>query len=200
MFYDPLSQDHGLRHTPLKALVIPRPIGWISTVNKQGQPNLAPYSFFNLVCDAPAMVQFSSSGEKDSLRNCEATGEFVANLVSARQTQEMNASSAALPSQVNEFDYAGLTAAPSQSVTPPRVAGAPASLECKVHDIIELPSSQPGRRNAMVLGLVTGIHIDDSYIKDGMVDQEAMLLLARCGYRDYTQVDKVFELSRPGET
>ncbi len=199
MYYEPLTQDHGLRHTPLKALVFPRPIGWISTVNAQGQPNLAPYSFFNLVSDAPAMVEFCSSGEKDSLRNCEATGEFVANLVSARQTQQMNASSTALPSEVNEFEFAGLQAVASQSVKAPRVDGAPASLECKVHDIIELPSSQPGRRNAMVLGLVTGVYIDDTYIKDGMVDQAAMTLLARCGYRDYAKIERVFELGRPDD-
>jgi flavin reductase (DIM6/NTAB) family NADH-FMN oxidoreductase RutF len=199
MYYQPLTQDHGLRHSPLKALVIPRPIGWISSLDSQGRLNLAPYSFFNIVCDAPAMVMFSSSGEKDSLRNCQETGEFVANFVSARQTGAMNASSAAVPSQVNEFELAGLQPVASHSVAAPRVKDAPAALECKLHDIIELPSTEPGRRNAMVLGLVTGIFIDDAYIKDGMVDQEAMQALARCGYRDYATVERVFEIGRPDD-
>src|SRR5437764_4581470 len=127
-FYEP-RLGHGLPHDPFKAIVAPRPIGWISTTDPDGRVNLAPYSFFNAFCDAPPIVGFSSSGRKDSQRNVEATGEFVANLATRRQAEAVNLTSAALPHGVNEFEAAGLAAAPSRLVKPPRVADAPAALE-----------------------------------------------------------------------
>src|SRR3954464_10966479 len=129
-FYEP-KEGHRLPHDPFKAIVAPRPIGWISTVDARGCGNLAPYSLFNAFCDSPPIVGFSSSGRKDSQRNVEETGEFVANLATRRQADAMNLTSAALPHGVNEFEAAGLTAAPSRLVTPPRVADAPAALECQ---------------------------------------------------------------------
>src|SRR5262245_52108109 len=121
-FYEP-RHGHGLPHDPFKAIVAPRPIGWISTVDVDGRPNLAPYSFFNAFCESPPMVGFSSGGRKDSQRNAEATGEFVFNLATRRQAEAMNLTSAPLPVGVSEFDAAGLTALPSRLVRPPRVAG-----------------------------------------------------------------------------
>src|SRR3954471_3049323 len=136
-FYEP-RHGHGLPHDPFKAIVAPRPIGWISSVDVNGVVNLAPYSFFNAFCDAPPIVGFSSSGRKDSQRNIEATGEFVANLATMRHAQAVNGSSAPVPPDINEMDLVGLTAAPSRLVKPPRVAEAPAALECKLLLILPL--------------------------------------------------------------
>src|SRR3954467_9243593 len=135
-FYEP-RLGHGLPHDPFKAIVAPRPIGWISTVDAEGRPNLAPYSFFNAFCDSPPVVGLSSSGHKDSQRNVEETGEFVANLATRRQAEAMNQTSAALPHGVNEFEAARPAAAPSLLVRPPRVADAPAALECRL--LLALP-------------------------------------------------------------
>ena len=136
-FYEP-AKGHNLPHDPFKAIVAPRPIGWISSQDAEGRLNLAPYSFFNAVCDRPPMVMFSSSGWKDSVANIKATGEFVCNLVTRPLAEKMNQTSATLPHGASEFDFAGLAAAPSRIVSPPRVAGAPAALECKLVEIIQL--------------------------------------------------------------
>src|SRR5260221_1356786 len=128
-FYEP-RLGHGLPHDPFKAIVAPRPIGWISSIDSEGRVNLAPYSFFNAFCDTPPIVGFSSSGRKDSQRNVEATGEFVANLATMRQAQAMNLTSAPLPAGVNEMEFAGLSAAPCRLVKPPRMPDAPAALAC----------------------------------------------------------------------
>src|SRR6478672_11479399 len=130
-FYEPKA-GHRLPHDPFKAIVAPRPIGWLSTVDAEGRMNLAPYSFFNAFCDDPPIVGFSSTGRKDSQRNIEATGEFVANLATMRHAQAMNMTSAPVPHEVNEMELAGLTPAPSRLVKPPRVADAPAALECRL--------------------------------------------------------------------
>src|SRR5262245_58067249 len=135
-FYEP-KDGHRLPHDPFKAIVAPRPIGWISSIDAEGRVNLAPYSFFNAFCDSPPIVGFSSSGRKDSQRNVEATGEFAANLATRRQAEAMNRTSAPFPHGVNEFEAAGLRAAPSRLVKPPRVADAPAALECKL--LLPLP-------------------------------------------------------------
>jgi flavin reductase (DIM6/NTAB) family NADH-FMN oxidoreductase RutF len=197
-FYEPRN-GHGLPHDPFKAIVAPRPIGWISSIDAEGRVNLAPYSFFNAFCEAPPVVGFSSGGGKDSQRNVEATGEFVCNLVTRKHAQAMNLTSAPFPHGVNEFEAAGLAAAPSRLVRPPRVAGAPAALECKL--ILALPLKDlDGRptQSTLILGQVVGIHIDPAFLKDGLFDVAAARTVARCGYRgDYTEVAHVFEMLRP---
>lgn len=198
-FYRP-EDGHRLPHDPLKAIVAPRPIGWISTVDSEGRVNLAPYSFSNMVCDVPPMLMFSSYGWKDSVRNIQETGEFVANLVVETLGQAMNQTSAAVPHEVDEFELAGLAKAPSTLVRPPRVAAAPAALECKsvsiqrLHDVRGEPAS-----NYMVIGQIVGVHIKPAYLADGIFDTAAARPLARCGYRgDYASVDRLFEMIRPG--
>jgi flavin reductase (DIM6/NTAB) family NADH-FMN oxidoreductase RutF len=200
MFYRPGVDPHGLAFNPFKALVAPRPIGWISTLDADGRPNLAPYSFFNAVADAPPMVLYGSSGRKtdrdegkDTLANIRATGEFVVNVTSHALRQAMNASSASLGPEVDEFRHAGLTPAPSRVVAPPRVAEAPASLECRLWRVVELP----GADNAIAIGEVVGIHIAPEVIVEGRVDVTLYQPLARLGYRDYSAVTEVFALERP---
>lgn len=198
MFYEPKNNDHGLPHGPFKSLVAPRPIGWISTVSKSGVANLAPYSFFNALADDPPVVMFSSSGRKDSLINAEETGEFVCNISSYELVQEMNLSSAALAADVDEFEHAGVEKAECQIVNVPRVAKAPAALECKTFKVIDLPGydGKPNLYQA-VLGVVVGIHIADEMIVDGLVDTKKLHQLARLGYMDYLSVEDVFTLKRP---
>lgn len=145
MFYEP-SKGHGLPHDPSKAIVAPRPIGWISTLNAAGEINLAPYSFFNAVSTRPFIVWFSSEGEKDSATFAQETGEFVANLVSRDLAEKMNRTSVSAPRGVNEFVYADLAMAPSRLVAPPRVAAAPAALECQVTEVFRPRGSMERRR------------------------------------------------------
>ncbi|WP_350334750.1 flavin reductase family protein [Coralliovum pocilloporae] len=198
MYYDAVKNDHTLPHDPFKALVGPRPIGWISSVGKDGSVNLAPYSFFNAVASRPHLVMFSSQGRKDSLLNIEETGAFVCNMASYALRDAMNATSAPVEREVNEFELAGLTMADSVSVPVPRVAEAPAALECRYLQTVPLTVlSGESAEHWMVIGQVTGIHIDDAYLKDGLVDSEKMQLLARLGYMDYSTVDRVFSLNRP---
>ena len=205
MYYDIESGRHGLKHDPFKALIVPRPIGWIGTVGANGVPNLAPYSFFNAVSDQPPVVLFSSGGHKDSLRNIEETGEFTCSLSTYALRDQMNMSSAPVVRGVDEFALAGLTAAPSTSVKAPRVAESPAAFECRHWKTVELPEpvQRPGRRPhpryTVVFGLVVGIYIDDAYLKDGLVDTAAMRPLARLGYMDYAVVtpETTFSLNRP---
>ena len=198
MFYEPRLRNHGLRHDPLKALVAPRPIGWISSLSATGLINLAPYSFFNMVSDGPPIVMFSSGGRKDSLVNAEETGEFVCNIVTETFAQAMNISSASVAPDVNEFDLAGLAMEASQVVRPPRVKGIPSALECKVTSIHRLAGidGQPGPYT-MVLGEVVGVHVDPAIIRDGRINSTEFRLLARLGYMDYAVVDRVFALERP---
>lgn len=202
MFYRPGRDPHGLAHNPFKALVAPRPIGWISTLDPEGRRNLAPYSFFNAIADTPPMVLYSSTGHKvgtegerkDTAANIRATEEFVVNVVPFALRDAMNRSSAPLPAGTDEFTAAGLTPAPSREVAPPRVAEAPAALECRVWRIIDLP----GEANILVIGTVVGIHIDASVIREGLVDVTLYAPLARLGYHDYSAVHEVFQLVRPG--
>lgn len=204
MFYRTDVNDHGLPHDPFKACVVPRPIGWISTLSPAGVHNLAPYSFFNGVATAPPMVMFASNGRqphgaKDSLANVEETGEFVANLATWDLRDAMNRSSAPLGPDVDEFAFAGLEALPATLVRPVRVAGAPVHLECVHHQTVDLPSNDPGGRNAIVIGQVVGVHIDDGLISDGILDLSRVQPLARLGYFDYTVVNEMFSMSRPKE-
>ncbi|RWH69548.1 MAG: flavin reductase family protein [Mesorhizobium sp.] len=197
MFYEP-SKGHGLPHDPSKAIVAPRPIGWISTVNKAGEVNLAPYSFFNAFSTRPFIVWFSSEGEKDSATFAEETGEFVANLVSRDLAEKMVRTAVDAPRGVTEFDYADLTMAPSRLVAPPRVAAAPAALECRVTEILR-PKALDGTLTGAVVvaGEVVGVHIDDAFLKDGMFDIVKAGNVGRLGYMDYASVSEIFSMSRP---
>jgi flavin reductase (DIM6/NTAB) family NADH-FMN oxidoreductase RutF len=201
MHYDARKRDHGLRYDPFKALVAPRPVGWIGTVNAAGKANLAPYSFFNAVSDRPPMVLFSSGGHKDSLTNIAATGEFTCSLATWALREAMNLSSATVAAQVDEFELAGLERAPSRFIRPPRVAASPAALECRMWKMQELPAP-PGHPEAaytVVFGEVVGIYIDDAFIRDGMVDTGEMRPIARMGYMEYSAVapETVFRMNRP---
>jgi flavin reductase (DIM6/NTAB) family NADH-FMN oxidoreductase RutF len=198
MFYETANNHHGLARNPLKAIVSPRPIGWITSMSAKGEINLAPYSFFNAVSDAPPIVLFSSEGRKDSLVFIEETKEFVCNLATFDLRAAVVATSADLPRGVNEMEKAGLAAAPSRLVRPPRIAAAPCALECKLLQILDLTDldGQSAQRH-VVLGQVVGVHIDDRFIKDGRLDTAAMQPIARCGYADYAVVDKVFAIARP---
>lgn len=197
-FYQP-AQGHGLPHDPFKAIVAPRPIGWISSQDRQGRVNLAPYSFYNAMGDNPPIVGFSSGGRKDSIRNIEETGEFVANFVTKTVAAAMNQTSAALPPDVDEMIWAGLTPAPCRVVAAPRVAESPAALECKLlqivhlHDINGRPLDQ-----YLALGQVVGVHIDRAYLKDGLFDLVAAQPVMRAGYlNDYLEAGTAFQMVRP---
>lgn len=198
MFYDTDANDHGLPHNPFKAIVTPRPIGWISSVDAQGRPNLAPYSFFNAVGDRPPIVMFASSGYKDSVSNVEATGEFVCNMASFDLKEEMNVSSAAVPHETSEFELSGLEMAPGRLVNVPRVARAVTALECKHLQTMRLADLGGAQTQSwVVFGQVVGIHIDDSILVDGMVDVTRFKPLSRLGYMDYAAVSEVFQMKRP---
>jgi len=198
MFYDAVANTHGLRWDPFKALVSPRPIGWISTLGANGVVNLAPYSFFNAVSTDPHFVMFSSGGRKDSQRNAEETGEFVCSLATYDLREAMNRTSEQVAPEVDEMVLAGLTPAPSKLVAPPRVAESPVAFECKYWRTIELPGPDGGPgTHAIVLGQVVGVHIDDAAIVGDKVDVTRLKPIARLGYGDYAVIDEVFELSRP---
>jgi flavin reductase (DIM6/NTAB) family NADH-FMN oxidoreductase RutF len=198
MFYDAVANAHGLAVDPFKALVTPRPIGWISTLGKNGVVNLAPYSFFNAVSEDPHFVMFASGGRKDSQRNAEETGEFVCSLATYELREAMNRTSAPVAPDVDEMQLAGLTPAPSRLVAPPRVKESPVAFECRYWRTIDLPgrNGKPGT-NAIVLGQVIGIHIADEAIVNGRVDVTRLKPIARLGYGDYAVVDEVFTLARP---
>ena len=200
MFYEPDMRDRSvLRHDPFKAIVAPRPIGWISSISAKGEVNLAPYSFFNGVNSRPPLVMFASEGRKDSVENIEQTGEFVCNLATWDLREQMNETSAPMPHGKNEFVRAKLTMAPSGLVKPPRVAEAPAALECKLLRIVRLDThkNQPTDCH-VVFGEVVGVYIDERFVKDGMLDTAAMKPVARCGYTDqYAVVESLFFMTRP---
>lgn len=198
MFYKADTRDHGLPHDPFKAIVAPRPIGWIGTRGADGGRNLGPYSFFNTVCDTPKIVMFSSSGYKHSARNAAVSGVFTVNYVSADLMAAMNASSAAVPYGVDEFELAGLTAAQGEMVDAPYVAEAKAVLECKVTQIIR-PVDLDGREtdSHMVFGQVVGIRIDDAVVRNGRFDVALARPVTRLGYMDYAEAGPLFELARP---
>lgn len=198
MFYDAIANTHGLEFDPFKALVAPRPIGWISTLGKNGVVNLAPYSFFNAVGTDPHYLMFSSGGRKDSQRNAEEMGEFVCSLATYDLRDAMNRTSQHVGPDVDEMELAGLTQAPSKLVAPPRVKESPAAFECRYWRTVTLPGhdDEPGT-HSIVLGKVVGVHIDDAAITDGKVDVTKLKPLARLGYGDYAVIDEVFTLTRP---
>ncbi len=201
MFYRP-EDGHDLPHNPFNAIITPRPIGWISSRDGNGVNNLAPYSFFNGVAYFPPQVMFASTGTKedqdntkDSMANIEETGEFCVNVVEFAARDAMNASSATLDKSVDEFAHAGLTAVECETIDCARIEGAPASLECKLTKIVTLP----GESNRVAFGEVTGIHLRDDCLRDGIFDVTTFQPLARLGYRDYSVVRELFSLQRPDD-
>lgn len=198
MFYDPRSEEHGLPHNPWLALIVPRPIGWISTAAPDGTPNLAPYSCFNAISSRPPHLMFSSDSPKHSITNAEATGYFCANLAVYELRDQMNQSSAFYPPEVDEFEASGLTAVPCENIPVMRVAESPVAVECKLSQIITLtPSSGLPCENRIAIGEVVGIHIDERVLKEGLVDVEELKPLGRMGYREYTVPPPSFEMVRP---
>ena len=202
MFYEP-RKGSGLPHNPFKAIVVPRPIGWISTLSADGVPNLAPYSYFNAVADNPPQVMFSASnnhkygGLKDAVGDAQSTGEFVVNVATWDLREQMNASAVPAPHDVDEFEYAGLTKAESRLVRCPRVAESPLHLECRYTQSVELPSDVPGDQNTLVFGEVVGVHIDDKFLVDGQIDYFKVRPVGRLGYLDYVEVNNSFAMDRP---
>jgi flavin reductase (DIM6/NTAB) family NADH-FMN oxidoreductase RutF len=197
MFYDPRSEPHGLAHNPFTSLVMPRPIGWISSLSKEGVANLAPYSFCNLVGGQPPFVMFSSYGVKDSQKNIEETGEFVVNMAVGALKEAVVASSEPVAADVDEFEMTGLKKAPSINIAAPRVAESPISLECTLNSIIPLvaKSGQKGD-STIILGEIVGVHISDEVIVDEMIDISRVQPLTRLGYLDYAVIDSVFQMPR----
>ncbi len=202
MFYEPRDNDHGLPFNPLKACVVPRPIGWISTVDADGAVNLAPFSFFNMLSYNPPYVLFSSgmhpdSAHKDTVRNVEQTGEFVYNMATWEQREAMNASALIVERGVDELAAAGLEALPSSLVRPPRVKGAPVHFECRHYRTLDLPGRTPRAAHKVVLGEVVGVHIDDAALTaDGLLDVARIRPIARLGYMDYVSVEQIFSMEK----
>ncbi len=200
MFYRP-EDGHGLPHNPFNAIVAPRPIGWISTRGAEGGDNLAPYSFFNAVAYEPPQVMFASTHSKpdrgdtkDSVANIRETGVFAVNILGHELRKPMNRTSAPVAAGVDEFALAGIAKAECESIACARVAEAPATLECRLTQILRLP----GEANFAVFGTVTGIHIRDDCLREGRLDPAAYAPLARMGYQDYAVIREVFRLKRPG--
>ena len=206
MFYRP-KDGHGLPHNPFNAIVAPRPIGWISSLAADGSVNLAPYSFFNAVSYTPPQVLFSPGPRphrkhedydpKDSLANIEATKEFVASVATYELREAMNATAVDGPPEVDEFDYAGVSKAPSELVKPPRVAESPIHLECVYLQSVPLKSLPGYGPNTLVIGEVVGVHIDERVLTDGLIDTKKLRPIARLGYMDYAVIDETFEMLRP---
>jgi flavin reductase (DIM6/NTAB) family NADH-FMN oxidoreductase RutF len=198
VFYDTIKNNHGFPNDPFKALVAPRPIGWISTISAKGVANLAPYSFFNAVAERPFYVVFGSNRRKHTLSNIEETGEFAVNLATWELREAVNASSALVSEDVDEFELAGLKKAPCRLINCPRVAASPANFECRVFKVIDLPGDDGVAENFLTVGRVLGIHIDDRFIAEGRVNTAAMKLIARLGYSEYATVSEAWRMRRPG--
>jgi flavin reductase (DIM6/NTAB) family NADH-FMN oxidoreductase RutF len=187
-----------LRHDPYNALVVPRPIGWISTVSADGVVNLAPYSFFNIVANRPPYVMFASAQRKDSQRNAELSGEFVVSMATWDLREQVNQTSVAVGPDVSEPAMAGLAMTPSVAVKPPRVAASPIALECTYTKTVDLPGTN-GQPHfcAIVIGAVVGIHISDEVLVDGFVDMRRAQPISRIGYMDYATLGDIFTMERP---
>lgn len=199
MFYRP-EDGHGLPHNPFNAIITPRPIAWISTRDAAGNANLAPYSFFNGTAYNPPQVMFATTGAKpdqdgtkDTLANIRETGVFCINVVEEAMRDAMNVTTTPFEKGVDEFAQAGLEAAACESIDCPRLAGAPASLECRATQVVKLL----GEANYVVHGEVTGVHLREDCLVDGRFDVTRFRPLARLGYRDYSVVDNLFTLRRP---
>ncbi len=207
MFYDTLKNNHGLPYNPFKACVVPRPIGWISTISHDGVPNLAPFSIFNQVAYDPPFVFFSGSSRpgtgdrKDSVVNAEETGEFVVNMATWDLREAVRVSSTVVDPSVDEFEMCGLTKLESNMVKPFRVAESPIHFECRYHQTVTLPANRRDTVHRAIIGAVVGIHIKDEVITpDGKVDILKIRPLSRVGYMDYTSVTETFTMLSPSET
>jgi len=202
MFYK-TDEPHGLPHDPFKSCIVPRPIAWVTSMHPNGAINLAPFSFFNAVASDPPIIMIAFTGyhqhggEKDTLYNIKASGEFVVNIVPLDLKDAMNATTAPVAHDVNEMELAGLSAEPSALVKPPRVAEAPIHLECEFFQEIVLPCTLENSINHTILGKVLGVHINDEVLSDGLIDLDKIKPLARLGYQEYTAVDNVFKMMRP---
>jgi flavin reductase (DIM6/NTAB) family NADH-FMN oxidoreductase RutF len=203
MFYETDKGNHGLPYNPLKACVVPRPIGWITTISGAGVVNLAPFSFFNLLSYDPPFVLFSAGsheidqGLKDTVANIQETGEFVYNMATWAQREQMNQTGFIVERTVDELAAAGLEPLASRLVRPPRVKGAPVHFECRLHQIIRLPGRNPSAEHNAVIGQVIGVHIDDEALTaDGRIDILKIRPIARLGYKDYTSVDSIFQMKK----
>jgi flavin reductase (DIM6/NTAB) family NADH-FMN oxidoreductase RutF len=201
MFYEP-KDGHGLPHNPFNAIVTPRPIGWISTRAADGSENLAPYSFFNAVAYVPPQVMFASTSAKpdrgdtkDSVANIRETGVFCVNVVGYAMAEAMNRTSGPWPKEVDEFTDAGLPREDCRLIACSRVTGAPAALECRLVQIVPLL----GKSNFLTIGEVVGIHLRDDCLHDGRFDVLRFNPVARLGYRDFSTVRELFQMTRPGE-
>ena len=203
MYYETDKNNHGLRHNPLKACVVPRPIGWITTISDAGLVNLAPFSFFNVLSYDPPFVLFSAGsheedgGKKDTILNVEATGEFVYNMATWAQRHQMNQTALVVAHGIDEMAASGLDRLPSRLVRPPRVKGSPVHFECRLHQIVVLPGHKPSSEHHVVIGCVIAVHLDDAALTpDGFVDILKIRPIARLGYRDYTSVDQCSKWTR----
>ena len=200
MFYEPDKNDHGLARPPFKSCVVPRAIGWLSTLSPEGVANLAPYSqFTNLTFDPPYVAVSINQGHgqsrKDTTVNIEQTGEFVYNMVTFDLREAMNVTAAEFPPDVDEFAAAGLEKAASFIVKPWRVAASPVQMECVYVQTLRLPGNGSVGTADIIIGKVVGVHVKDEFIRDdGKLDMVAIKPLARMGYSDYTTVDHVFEM------
>jgi flavin reductase (DIM6/NTAB) family NADH-FMN oxidoreductase RutF len=197
------GKPSALAHNPFKACVVPRPIGWISTLSATGEINLAPFSFFSACSADPPIIMYCANGAhaeggwKDSLKNAEATGAFVASLATYELRQQVNTTSMQAGRGVDEMALAGLSSAPSRLVQPPGVAESPIRMECVLHRILELPAAPSGATNHAVFGRVVGIHLDDRVLTGGMVDITKLQPISRLGYMDYAVTREVFQMERP---
>ena len=199
IFFEPDKRDRALLpHDPFKGVVVPRPIGWISTMSRAGQVNLAPYSYFNGVLSHPRIVSFCSESEKDAAAFAIDSGEFAWSMATWALRDQMNATSAGLPRGQSEFDYAGLATAPCRLVRAPRVADSPAAMECKLTQVVRVLDME-GRETGgvVVYGQVVGMHLDERCLKNGRFDLAAVQPIARCGYDEYAVVERVFSMKRP---
>ena len=195
MFYEVAKNNHGLPLDPFYALVGPRPIGWISTLSKDGTANLAPYSFYNAFAHNPHYVAFGSGGLKNTLQNISETGQFAVNLATFGLREAMNMTSS--NTDRDEFILAGLEKAKCNLIAPPRVAASPVCLECLHFQSIELPNDQGVVADWLVIGKVIGIHIEDRFIENGRVNTAAMKPIARLGYAEYATVETAWRMRRP---
>lgn len=199
-FYEPAA-GHGLKHDPFNAIIGPRPIGWISSRDRAGRVNLAPYSFFNAFNYKPPIIGFASLLEKDTVRNVRETGEFIWNLATKDIAEQMNATSAHVSHETDEFTLAGLTKVPGTLVDVPRVGESHAAMECKVLDIIQLKSKEGRSIKAwLTLGEVVAVHIDRALIRDGVYQTAEAHPILRAGRMgDYAEItpEIMFEMLRP---
>jgi flavin reductase (DIM6/NTAB) family NADH-FMN oxidoreductase RutF len=203
MFYETEINNHGLPFNPFKSCIVPRPIGWITSLDKNGILNLAPYSYFNAVTDVPPMIIFSTTtkhhdrGVKDTLKNVEETKEFVVNIATWQLREEVNITSTDFDRGISEVKMASLQTLPSKLVKPPRIYGSPIHLECVYHQSIQLPVVDDKHTNRIVVARVIGIHIDNNIIVDGKIDVTRFQPIARLGYMEYSAVDNKFTMERP---